>query len=264
MGARAAWWDRAYGLARSLVTYYGKPGKARLTDRFYRGFVNDGDLCFDIGAHVGDRSRAWRRLGARVVAIEPQPDLARLLRFLFRRDRSVTVLEQAIGACPGSVTLHVSPRTPTVTTGSSRFIAETRRIASFAWVAWSERIEVPLTTLDRLIASHGSPAFVKIDVEGMEHEVLAGLSRPLPCLSFEFVPSSLASAEASLDRLSELGRYEHNVALGEAMRLLWPSWVGPEAMRDWLRRRPPEGPSGDIYARLVGEPEQIEVTDGQG
>jgi len=45
-------------------------------DRLYRRFVQPGDLVFDVGAHVGDRIASFRRLGARVVAIEPQRAMA--------------------------------------------------------------------------------------------------------------------------------------------------------------------------------------------
>ena len=48
-------------------------------DRLYGQFVRPGDLVFDVGAHVGDRIAAFRRLGARVVAVEPQPALVRTL-----------------------------------------------------------------------------------------------------------------------------------------------------------------------------------------
>ena len=66
-------------------TYYA-PGRAAALDAFHRRFLGPGDLAFDIGAHVGDRTASFRRLGARVVAVEPQPRLARLLRLLFGRD----------------------------------------------------------------------------------------------------------------------------------------------------------------------------------
>lgn len=221
-------------------------------DAFYARFLGPGSLCFDIGAHVGDRSRSWSRLGARVVAVEPQPDFARLLRLLFRRDMSVAVVEQAVAAEAGTVELRVSARTPTVTTGSAAFAAETARVPSFAWVEWGSRVEVPATTLDALIAAHGEPDFAKIDVEGMEHEVLAGLSRPLRALSFEFVPASLGSALASLERLEGLGRYEFNVAMGESLRFEFGRWGDAAAMRDWLEARPAAEDSGDVYAVLAG------------
>lgn len=187
-----------------------------------------------------------------MVAVEPQPDFARLLRLLFRRAMSVTVVEQAVAAEVGTVELRVSARTPTVTTGSAAFVAETARVPSFAWVEWGSRVEVPATTLDRLIAAHGEPEFAKIDVEGMEHDVLAGLSRPLRALSFEFVPASIGSALASLERLEELGRYEFNVAMGESLRFEFGPWVDAGTMRDWLAARRPDGASGDVYAVLVG------------
>ena len=240
--------DRAYGIGRSLWMYHGRPGRSARWRRFYARFVRPGDLCFDIGAHVGSRTLCWARLGARVVALEPQPDLALVLRVLCWPERGVTVLRQAVGARPGTIVLHVSPRTPTVTTGSSAFIAETRRVPGFAWVDWSGRLEVPATTLDRLIGTYGEPRFVKIDVEGMEHEVLAGLSRPLPALSFEFVPSSPANALLSVDRLVMLGRYEFNVALGEEPDLLLDRWADGAAIRRWLETRDPAGDSGDVYA----------------
>lgn len=65
---------RAFGMARSLAMYYGIPFRAARLRRFYGQFVRPGDLCFDVGAHAGNRVRAWRALGARVLAIEPQAD----------------------------------------------------------------------------------------------------------------------------------------------------------------------------------------------
>ncbi|MFO1037372.1 MAG: FkbM family methyltransferase [Geminicoccaceae bacterium] len=243
-------YDRLYGLVRSLRMYYGDPAHRRRSRAFYRGLVRPGDLCFDIGAHVGNRSRCWSKLGARVVAVEPQPDFVRFLRWLFRGDPNVTVVDEAIAAAPGRLTLHISRRTPTVSTGSATFIAETRRAESFAWVNWDARHEVTATTLDRLIQVHGRPDFVKIDVEGMEHEVLRGLSQPLPCLSFEFIPSSLDSALGSIDRLESLGRYRYNLALGEGLTFVHEDWIDADSVRRWLSARDPNGDSGDVYARL--------------
>ena len=58
---------------RSLDVYYGDPAHEARMVELYGSFVKPGALAFDIGSHVGDRIGAFRRLGARVVALEPQP-----------------------------------------------------------------------------------------------------------------------------------------------------------------------------------------------
>src|SRR3989304_4135962 len=66
-------WRTRRGLLRSLLIYYGVPFKLRRLADLYRPFVEPDALCFDVGAHVGDRRRALRRLGARGVGIEAPP-----------------------------------------------------------------------------------------------------------------------------------------------------------------------------------------------
>jgi FkbM family methyltransferase len=215
----------------------------------YGGFLGAGDLGFDLGAHVGSRVRAWRRLGARVVAIEPQPDCLRVLRVFFGRDPGVTIVPAAVGAHAGSARLAVSTATPTVSSLSPDWIETVSRHHRFARIRWNRTVEVPVTTLDELIDRHGEPDFCKIDVEGFEVEVLTGLSRPLRALSFEYLPQAHDAARAALDVVERLGGYTYNYSPIETMRWASDRWLDAGELIRLLQRFRPLGRSGDVYAR---------------
>lgn len=242
---------RAAGLARSLAIYHAIPWRHAQLRRFYAPFVPTGGLAFDIGAHAGNRVRAWRALGARVVAVEPQPDFVRLLQRLFGHDDAVVVLPIALGAAPGRASLLVSERTPTVSTLSPDWVARAAAVASFKGVRWTAGPAVEVSTLDALIARHGRPDFVKIDVEGLEPQVLAGLSQPVPALSFEYLAPMRDLALACIDRLETLGRFRYDVSIGERLRMLQPGGLDAAGMRGWLMALDPDAPSGDIHARWL-------------
>ncbi len=243
-------WPRAYGLLRSLVIYYGQPWRLPRLKRLYRPFLGPGDLAFDIGAHVGNRSRVWAGLGAKVVAIEPQADLAAWLRWQFGGRDDITVLETALAASPGRASMHVDPTNPTVTTLSSDWIEQVTRTDGFKDVAWKAPVEIEATTLDRLIRAHGMPDFCKIDVEGFEAEVLKGLSQPIKALSLEFLPAAIEVAIEAIDLLENLGRYRYNVSFGEGMAFDLTDWQQADRMKDWLLQQQGGHRSGDVYARI--------------
>jgi len=239
---------RVFGIARSLAMYYGIPLRARRLRRFYGQFVTRGSLCFDVGAHAGNRVRCWRQLGARVIAIEPQPDFIRLLTWLYGRDRGVEIVPLALGRSAGTAEMLVSERTPTVTSLSREWVEGVQRDPRFAGVSWTSGGQVQLVTLQTLIERYGVPEFIKIDVEGYEAEVLAGLTTAVRALSFEYLPATRQVALDCIDLLSTLGRYRYNWSSGESHTLAAPSWVDATAMRAVLTAMPSMAPSGDIYA----------------
>lgn len=237
------------GLLRSLVVYHGQPWRVVALRRFMRKLVRPGSLAFDIGAHAGNRSLALAKAGAEVVALEPQPALASVLDWI-ARGRAITVRREAVGCEPGSTELSISRRHPTLSTTVPGWPDRLSSAAGFERVRWDEIVEVPVVTLDMLIADHGIPDFTKIDVEGSEADILEGLSQPLPLIAFEYLPAALDVAERCLNRLEELGSYECNLVIGETQTFARTDWVPLSAFRRVLTDVSRSGASGDVYARL--------------
>lgn len=186
-----------------------------------------------------------------MVAVEPHPLCMRWLRRKFRHCRRVQLIERAVGAKAGGETLLVSRLHPTVSTISEGWRESVRQAVGFSRVRWQDHVPVEVTTLDELLTVHGQPAFCKIDVEGAELEALNGTCRPLPALSFEYIPAAIDLAHACVERLETLGSYEYNWNVGEPPRLVARRWVGPDRIRRQLSLLAESSDSGDVYARLV-------------
>jgi FkbM family methyltransferase len=241
--ARSGW-----GLARSLAIYRFRPWRIAALARFYGSFLKPGDIAFDVGAHVGNRTLALRRAGASVVAIEPQQLFHAFLRRTLPAD--VTLLRSAVGPEPGEAALAVSRLHPTVSSLRADYPEAVGAAEGFEHVAWDAAETVAVTTLDLLIAAHGRPRFVKIDVEGYEAEALAGLTQPIDLVAFEYLPAALDVAAAAVERIEVLGPYRFNLVRGESDRLARADWCDGPTLLAALREIAQDNASGDIYARL--------------
>jgi FkbM family methyltransferase len=256
--------SRSRGTIRSLEIYYAPDRAARL-DAFHRRFLDPGNYAFDIGAHVGDRTASFLRLGAHAVAVEPQPDLAGLLRRIF--GHRATVVEALAGATSDIAELHLNTTNPTIATASQDFIAAAYGSPGWEDQQWVRKIVCDVVTLDALVAMHGAPEFIKVDVEGWEDVVLHGLSMPVRTLSFEFTTIHPQATRRALARLTALGYHAFNACIGESMSFAHGTPQTASAILAWLVNLPLSANSGDVYAslepkrlRAVGEVELIPAT----
>jgi FkbM family methyltransferase len=205
--------------------------------RFYSAFVRPGALVFDVGANVGTYSKMFLSLGASVVAVEPTPSLVKDLQKI----RRLKVEGCALGDTDGILPLSVSKLSYL-----NSLIPDWEK--QVAGTNGGQVVKVPVTTLDALIAKHGMPDFIKIDVEGYELKVLSGLSKVPKYVSFEFHAADVETAIACINRLQ--GCY-FNYCLGEPGRLALPGWVGGSEMACLLRTLPKDWQQfGDIFATI--------------
>jgi FkbM family methyltransferase len=235
------------GMLQSRLIYDFKPFIKRRMKKFYSQFIQEGDLCFDLGAHTGNRSDVWLSMGARVVAIEPQDLFAKLILRKLGYFENFRLLQLAVGETPGKANLRISNRHPAISTISENWLKVMKDFDPS--VVFEDSVEVTVTTLDLIIKEFGVPKFCKIDVEGFEEKVLLGLSKAIPALSFEFFPTTLHRAVICIDRLEELGEYLYNWSFVETFKMNNAEFVNAGKMKELIQQYKGRK-SGDIYSVL--------------
>ena len=211
--------------------------------------VEPDDLVFDVGAHSGEMTALFLMAGARVLAIEPQPELSEQLKDRFAGQR-VVVIDRGVAEHPGTREMSISSES-TLSTMEPDWKLATASSGRFGGTSWDRAMSVEVTTLDALIEHFGVPSFIKIDVEGFEEQVLRGLSRSVRAVSFEFVAERPLATEGCVRRLHGLGMTEFNFSNGyEGPALVEPEWLTASELLSRLRALDNALAMGDVYARV--------------
>jgi FkbM family methyltransferase len=227
--------------------------------KFYSQFIKKDDLCFDIGANYGWRTEIFLKLGARVVAVEPQDACMQKLQKKYGNNKRVVLIKKAISDKQGEEELMISD-SHTLSSMSKKWINSIKSsdmfFVSTQAFKWQRSAMVQVTTLNQLIKEYGKPAFCKIDVEGYEYRVLKGLLEPIRAVSFEFTPTQefVLSAINIVEHLASIGEVKFNYSFGESISLVLNEWVGPDEISNILLNMPEKTHiSGDIYARFISQ-----------
>ena len=230
---------------------------------FYRRLLSGfrrGDIIFDIGANLGHKTNIFLRIGAQVVAVDPDPLNQQVLResFLklrFRRSR-VIIVGKAVSDRDGMDTFWMDAPGSAKNTLSRKWVdtlrADEHRFGSR--LDFTTRREVETVSLENLITEHGTPFFIKIDVEGHEPNVLRGLRRPIPYLSFEVnLPEFRPEGHECVDLLGRLeprGRFNYTTDCRRGLALT--DWVSPAEFRPIFAYC--RAPSIEVFWHVPGLP----------
>ncbi len=212
---------------------------------FYARFISHGDLVFDVGANVGEYSDLFLALGAHVVAIEPNPACCERLKMVAKRGK-LAIENCAVGDAEGSASMHICSD-PGLSTLSDKWYQIARTSPIHRHASWPGTVAVRVTTLDSLAARHGVPTFIKIDVEGFEDRVLAGMSFQPQALSFEFHFALLNLVNTCLRHPPLQATYRFNYIVGNRTSFELTALAGVSELEGILTQARSDEEYGEIF-----------------
>ena len=153
-------------------------------DGVVEGGANEGYHTAFIAALVGKAGRIW--------AFEPNPLPRKTLELNAQDAPNVTIHHEALAAEPADSRDFFMPRSDVPNQGLGGF--------AHNFTQATEKVTVRIETVDRVIGD-APVSLIKLDVQGFEHEVMAGakqvVERDLPFVLFESIPGEQSGREVA-------------------------------------------------------------------
>jgi len=216
--------DEIFGWYLSKLIYEWNPFKAKRKRNFYKQLIKKGDLCFDVGAHLGDRVSSWLDLGASVVAFEPQPKFSKYLAEKFKNKSGFHLENIGVSGSVGNMKFNVCERYPT--------------LSSLQGKEWESQL------------NENSSLNIKFDTIH-EKEVLKGLSQKVDCLSFEFLSFNKEDLNVCLEMCESLGYTNFNWSYQEEFKFRIKGWTSKAEILSDIGSMKKKVFSGDVYAKSI-------------
>lgn len=217
----------------------------------FEHIIERNDLVFDVGSNIGDKSENFLRLGAKVVAFEPQLECCNYSINRFQNNSNFVCENIGLDSSKGFSTIHIASY-HSISSMSQEFITESKK-ERFQDYNWNNQRQIQTDTLDNLIEKYGRPKFIKIDVEGYELNVLKGLSHPIEFISIEFNPELCKETVKCIEYLEELNNdclYNYGYRNDEHFK--FENWISKEEIVSYLQSvNDFKFEFGDVYCKNV-------------
>jgi FkbM family methyltransferase len=166
--------------------------------------VTKDDVCLDIGANVGFMTIQLAQLAKHVYAFEPSPDNFKQLEENTKHLDNITISDLALSNTIGDDYLHICPKDNGM-----------NRMYKSKWCEGGKTLKVPVSMVDVIFLSSrviDKINFVKIDVEGLEFQVIEGMmliiERDHPTIMMEWHPPTLEEAGTNPEEFYHFMKYE--------------------------------------------------------
>jgi FkbM family methyltransferase len=162
-------------------------------------------LIYDVGMHCGEDTAFYLSRGYRVVGVEANPELIGQLRQKFAAEiktGQLQIVAKAIAEKSGRVKFAINRDLSVWGSISAEYIERNAALGTK-----TEFVEVDAIPFDAVLAEHGVPYYMKIDIEGMDMECVKALHRSTPpkYLSIETAATTAATNyEAPFAELAHL------------------------------------------------------------
>lgn len=187
---------------------------------FYKKFLKShpakNNMIFDVGANMGHKSIIFSRLAKKVVAFEPSEKLFDFLQKRFGNS-NVILFNYALGNTVSDLDFYVVENNEAYNSLNKKHIETTTTLRGIATINTIKHKKIKVEIVENFIKKLGIPKYIKIDVEGYEHEVIKGLKTPVPLLSFEVnLPEFCNESIQSINYLDKIScqNYMYNFATG--------------------------------------------------
>ena len=167
--------------------YFLLPYREGPIDRVIRMLLKEGDIFIDVGANVGYYTLLAARRGGRVIAVEPVPETATVLRInlkLNHLDNSVQIVTKCLYKSETEMKIYIP-------------LSKHYGLASLYHARGYRHhtITVPCTMLDKITANYDKIKLIKIDAEGAEYDILLGAESTLGKVEYLIIEISRNAKE---------------------------------------------------------------------